>query len=59
MIYYDLLARQYVVFLFLVMSYLEMTGVQLNTVEFWGAIADRHDQDVCSLMEFAFIHKQK
>lgn len=41
---------------FLVISYLEMTVVQLNTVEFWGTIADI--QEMRSLVEFAFIHKQ-
>lgn len=42
MIYYYLLARQYVYFfLFL----LDVTVVQLNTVALWGTIADRRDQE--------------
>lgn len=32
--------------------------VQLNTVSFRGTIADRCVKGLCSLMEFAFIHRQ-
>lgn len=38
---------------------LDLTVVQLNTVAFWGTIADRCDQEICSLMELDFIHKDK
>lgn len=43
---------------FFFLSYLDLTVVQLNTAAFWGTITDRCDQKMCSLMEFAFIHKQ-
>lgn len=58
MIYYYLLAKQYVVFFFLFLSYLDLTVVQLNTVAFWGTITGRCDQEMYSLIEFAFIRKQ-
>lgn len=55
MIYFYLLARQYMFFFFSFLSYLDLTVVQLNTVAFLGTIADRCDQET----EFAYIHKQK